>query len=347
MGKVAWLKRALVALLSIAVTLMMPVVVHAQPDENTAKEPTDEELAAARALFTEAMELEAANKWRGALDRLKKVGKVKMTPQVRFHIALCQENLGRLVEAINGFELAAQEAKAVGADEVMTNAPLRAEALRARVAHLVLDVRGKVRVSKIFLDDREVSLALVGTRIPVDPGPHRVEVRRNGDVTYEMDLTLGEAEQHKLEITIDDPKVKPPPPPPPPPPPISEPEPEPETELKRLPAYILGGVGVLSFVAAAVTWGLREEAVSNIADNCEDPGALTGCDPDDRELEEVAEGYDVASKVLVSVGAVSLASGVVLWFVLAPKKAPPTTGNKKPSVTFAPTLGGFVLSGKF
>lgn len=340
-----WRKRALWVLLSIAVTLMMPAPLHAQ-DAPPEKEPTGEELAAARALFSEAKDLEAAGEWKKALKRLQKVAKIKMTPQVRFHIALCHENLGRLVEAINGYELAAQEAQAVGAQDVIDNAPPRAEALRARVAHLVLEVSGKVRVSKIYLDDREVSLALAGTKIPVDPGSHRVEVRREGDVTYEMDLELAEAEKHKLEIEIDDPKPKPPPKPTPKPRP--EPPPvEPETEMKRLPAYLLAGVGVLAFVGAGVFWGLREETVGNIADNCEDPESLTGCDPDDQELEGTAQNYDVASKVFLGIGAVSLASGVVLWFVLAPDDASPTTGTKKPNVTFVPTLGGFMLSGSF
>ena len=33
-----------------------------------------------------------------------------MTPQVRFHIALCMENVGMLTQALEGFQLAAREA---------------------------------------------------------------------------------------------------------------------------------------------------------------------------------------------------------------------------------------------
>jgi hypothetical protein len=349
----AWLQRTVWVLLSIVIPLMMAVPVHAQEDdddaaEEPAKKPTDEELAAARELFNEAKDLESEGDWAKALDRLEKVAKVVVTPQVRFHIALCHENLGRLVEAINGYELAAQEAERTGAEEVIENAPPRAASLRKRVAHIVLEITGKVRVSKIFLDDRQVSLALAGTRIPVDPGSHRVEVRRDGEVTYEMDVELAEAEAHKLEIEIDDPKPEPTPDPSPNPKPGPDPIPkEPETEMKRLPAYILAGVGVASFITSGIFWGLRQTAVSNIADGCEDPGSLTGCDPDDRELEDVAQTYDVAAKVFVGVGAVSLASGVVLWFVLAPDDGSPTTGNKSKKVSVTPTLGGLMISGSF
>lgn len=349
-----WLQRAVWTALSIVIVVMTPALLHAQEDDDDDgteqveedNQPTDEELAAARTLFNEAKELEAAGEWRRALTKLEKVAKVVITPQVRFHIALCHENLGRLVEAINGFELAEQEAQKIGAEDVIENAPLRAAALRERVAHLVLEISGEVRVSKIYLDDRRVSLALAGTKIPVDPGDHRVEVRRDGEVTYEMDVELSEGETHKLEIAIDDPEPVEKPDPPPKP----DPEPgikrEPETEMKRLPAYILAGVGVVAFITSGVFWGLREATVDNIATNCEDPDSLTGCDPDDRELEDLAQTYDVTSKVMLGIGAVSLASGVALWFILAPEDGTPTTGTKK-KVSVAPTIGGLVVSGTF
>src|SRR5690606_32114673 len=158
------------------------------------KEPSKEELAAARALFEEALALESDERWSEALAKLEKVGKVKMTPQVRFHIALCHENLGRLVDAINGFELAVQEARAVGAKDVIEAAPPRAEKLRARVAQLTFSVEGTVRSSKIFIDGEEMSLALADTKIPVDPGEHLLEVRRDGEVIERRELVLEEGE---------------------------------------------------------------------------------------------------------------------------------------------------------
>ncbi len=344
----SWLERALGLLLTIVFTLMAPPPIYAQDDdqgEAQADKPTDEELAAARGLFEEAMTLEAEGQWERALFKLEKVAKIVSTPQVRFHIALCHENLGRLVEAINGFELAAQEAKKSGAQDVLENAPVRAAALRERVAYLTLEISGEVRVSKIYLDDRQVSFALAGTRIPVDPGAHRVEVRRDDKVIYQMDLELGEAEAHKLEIQIDDPARKPDPDPVPTPDPTG-PTSEPETEMKRIPAYAVAGVGVVSFIISGAFWGLREATVSNIAGSCEDPESLTGCDPDNRELEDLAQTYDVTAKVMLGIGFASLASGAVLWFVLAPDNSAPTTGNA-PKVSVLPTLGGLLISGAF
>ena len=79
-----------------------------------ARGQTPEELARARQVFNDGKLLEDKQAWDLALERFRAVARVKMTPQVRFHIALCEENLGRLVQAIKGFELAAEEARAAG-----------------------------------------------------------------------------------------------------------------------------------------------------------------------------------------------------------------------------------------
>ncbi|MEO7096259.1 MAG: hypothetical protein ABI175_23570, partial [Polyangiales bacterium] len=69
-------------------------------------EATTAELTAARELFDEGLKLEEKNQWQPALDRFRKVAAVKATPAVRFHMGLCLENLGKLVDALNEFERA-------------------------------------------------------------------------------------------------------------------------------------------------------------------------------------------------------------------------------------------------
>ncbi len=78
--------------------------------------PDKEELSRARARFQQATELEQAGNWAAALQQFREVGQVRMTPQVRYHIALCEEKLGKLVAALGGYELALSEADSLGPD---------------------------------------------------------------------------------------------------------------------------------------------------------------------------------------------------------------------------------------
>jgi tetratricopeptide (TPR) repeat protein len=311
----------LALLIAFAMPALAPVSAWAQGE---VKEPTEEELAAARALFKDAMDREAANDWEQALEILEKVAQVKMTPQVRYHIALCKENLGSLVEAINGFELAEQEARAQGeaGRSVADNAPKHAAKLRARVAQLRIRVTGRISVSKIFIDGRDVSLALLDTDIPVDPGKHRVQVKRDGEVVDDRDIVLGEAQSKTIELTIDDPEPLKDPEPNPyqPDPQPDKPEPVPVKDVDpfdpayKLPAYAVAAAGGAMLIASGALWGLRGATIKNV--RCDDPDAYTGCNPDDSATAELGQRYDIASKVMLGVGLAAVAAGVTLWFLL-------------------------------
>ena len=90
-----------------------------------ARADAESELEAARKAFAAGIELEKAGDYEGALAKFEETSSVKMTPQVRFHVALCHEKLGRFVEAIEGYELAAKQAEAEGtAPEVAKRAPV-------------------------------------------------------------------------------------------------------------------------------------------------------------------------------------------------------------------------------
>ncbi len=302
---------------------------------------TPEELAAARQLFNEGKELEKQKSYEGALEKFKKVAGVKMTPQVRFHIALCEENLGHLVEAINGFDLAADEAKRAGstAAEVAENAPKRADALRERVPTLQLTVTGKVLTSKILLDAAPVAAAAIGVATPVDPGDHAIEVQdAAGKVTFHKDLKLEERAREHLEVEVNDVEVAPAPteaPPPPPPPPRS-----------RAPVFIAGGVGVASLITSGIFYGMRGSTISTVTASCKDQVNLTHCKDTPAARDAIASGQTDAtvSAITLGVGLAGLAGAGILWFVTSPKKPadPPKAG-----VTLVPTGPGFELRGTF
>jgi len=316
--------------------------------ESTSSTLTEVELTAARQLFVEGIALEKEHDWDAALEKFERVAKLRRTPQVRFHIALCHEHLGRLVEAINGFELAALEAQRLGnqAKDVLQFAPARARKLRKRVAYLKLEIKGHLRTSKIMLDGRELASALIGTNIPVDPGNHVLEVRRGQETTFHRELPFDPAETHRLVLTIDDPE---------PGPAIKKRQPPSaagpgQPESRRLPAYLVGGVGLGTLAVSAVLWGMREGAISDVQEGCRGADGTSECDPADQQLAGEAQDYDVASKVLLGVGTAALAAGVVLWFELGPSSDPAATPARKGArrhLGIVPTPGGLGLVGSF
>ena len=329
----AW-SRTVAAALIVGAALAAPTTSFAQA--------TPEELAAARQLFNEGKELEKQKSYDAALEKFKKVAGVKMTPQIRFHIALCEENLGHLVEAINGFELAADEAKRAGstATEVAENAPKRADALRDRVPTLQLTVTGKVLTSRILLDGAPVAASAIGVATPIDPGDHVVEVQdAAAKVTFHKDLKLEERAREHLEVEVNDVEAAAVPtstaPIVPPPPPRS-----------RAPVYIAGGVGVASLIASGVFFGLRQSSLSKAAESCKDPVNYKHCTDTPALRDTIAGGQTDAtiSAVTLGVGLAGLGAAGILWFVTNPKKAPapPNAG-----VTLVPTGPGFEVRGAF
>ncbi len=115
-------------------------------------EPSPRELAAARQAFAEARRAENAGDWEGALERLRVVASVRMTPQVRFHLALCDEALGRLVAARDGFTLARDEASARRLDVVVRESEQHLAGLRERLAIAVPAEVADARVSVAVAD---------------------------------------------------------------------------------------------------------------------------------------------------------------------------------------------------
>jgi hypothetical protein len=333
-----WSRLAALLLVASWTTTAGAQVPETKTAEATApKEPTKEELAALRELWSAGLELEKAKEWAAALEKFDKVGQVKMTPQVRYHIAYCHEHLGRLVDAFNGYQLAVQEARSLGdkARDVTDNAPPRIEQLRARVGKLRIRVKGTIRTSVISIDSKPISLALLDNDIPVDPQKHVIEARRDGKLVVGKAVELAEGASATVELEIEDPE---------PPPPATKPLPPTARRRSRIPAYATAGVGAGLLIASAVFFGLRQATIASIRETCD--ANDRNCDPELAGTEDLGRAYGTTAGVFLGVGSAALVTGVVLWFVLAPPKA--SEPAKPPaSMMIAPTLGGVSLYSRF
>jgi hypothetical protein len=292
-----------------------------------APEISAELLKRARENFGQALALQTAGDWAGALALLKEVAAVKSTPQVRFNIALCEEKLGRLVAALGDYELAAEDARAERAEQVAEEVEARLENLRQRIPKLTVKRGAGAEAAIIAVDGVSVGDQVIGTPMPTDPGPHTVEAKAPGFKPFRKSVRVAEQQSETIEITLEAE---------PPPPVAVGPGAAPIEGRSRLPGYVIGGIGVASLGASAVFFGLRAGKISDLDKACPDHR----CQQSSQSDIDTGKMYTTVANVTLAVGVAAVAGGLVLVL---------TSGHSSasPSVALAPAPGGAQLLGKF
>lgn len=163
-----------------------------------------------RLKFAEGYALEIAGRWADALDRFLEVSRARPTPEVEFHVALCQERLGRFVEAEQGYRRARERARDAGAADagearaasralVVREAEERLADLEPRVPRLVVLISG---------DAADVEVLLDGATLPspsphrVNPGPHLVVAVREGLPVAAVAFAAQEARTRHVTLVV-------------------------------------------------------------------------------------------------------------------------------------------------
>ena len=165
------------------------------------------QVAALHDLFTSATRDEDAHRYADALGKLQRVFALKPTAGVRFHLALCEEQLGKLVPALEDYARAEVQARPENENalDVQQLAPAKLAALRTRVPWLTIDVPQEIESSaSVSLDGAPIARALWGVQMPVDPGEHRIEATARGRLHFSTTLEMAE---HDVTVLT----VKPPP----------------------------------------------------------------------------------------------------------------------------------------
>jgi hypothetical protein len=312
------------ALLGSLALLAVPSTAGAQ---EPAQETSADALKRAREQFGQALALQTAGDWAGALTLLKDVAAVKSTPQVRFNMALCEEKLGRLVAALGDYELAAADARAEKADQVAEEVEGRLEALRQRIPKITVKRGRGAETAEVAIDGVSVGDQVIGTPMPTDPGPHTIEAKAPGFKPFRKSLRLAEQQAETVELVL-------------------EPEPVPAPggvgggvrSSGRSPVfgYVIGGIGIASLGASGIFFGLRAGKISDLDKAC--PNRT--CPSSEQQSDiEAGKRYTTIANVTLAVGVAAIAGGVVLVLTSGP--------SGEPSVALAPAPGGAQLLGKF
>lgn len=280
---------------------------------------TQAELVRARQLYSQGLTQEAAGDWAGALGSFEEVARIKVTPQVRFHVARSKEHLGRLNEALGGYRLAEWEAEQAGGKEQEIVAEVRKarEALEARIPKLTLSRGNGADAIKIELDGVALGDAQIGKEITVDPGPHVLVGVVAPGKTFKKQVHVAEGESIKVTLDVPDelgaaPPAEPERPPKPEQRPVPAPaRPEPDAFARR-PSYVgpmvLGGVGIAAVAASVFFYKKAGDAKDEL-----DAGCIGNKCPDTlRDTQSRGETYTTLGGVSLGIGIASLAAGAVL-----------------------------------
>jgi hypothetical protein len=307
------------------------------------------EIAAAKQWFTEGLALEEKDQFKEALDRFRRAAQVKKTPQILFHVGLCEAKTGQLVEGLVNLERAVELGKSDGNDQVVTAATGEIASLKPRIPNLELAVSGSEQPKSLTLDDNALSESTIGSPIPVNPGAHVLKATfSTGEVTKRFSVKEGERARVELAAPQgDEPTggVGPSPPGTPPPPRSGTPpeKDQPAAEGPGVLPWVLIGGGVVFAVGGFYAWKLRGDQVDELDSICptrDSCPANRESDVDDHESKgKLYTTLGIGAWVL---GAAAIGTGTVL--LLGSKKSE-TAVRFTPSV--APGLAAATFGGRF
>lgn len=293
---------------------------------------TEEELKAARELFQEAFEDEQEQRFSDALDKFRRVAKVKESPSVRYRIATVLASMGRLREARDMYRAlaAAKTSLPASEQEIADSAAERAAELDRRIPKLAVrlpdDPPPDVRVT---IDGAPVPVSTTPRAIELDPGGHVVSATARGSAPYEQTVTLSEGGgevPHTVTFTrassgdATGPAV---------------------TEKSNTLGWIAVGGGAALLATGSVLLAVREGLIDDIETACPNnvcPVRLRDAVESDREDAKL---FGPLGGALAVTGLVAIGAGIYM-LVRSPSSAPAATTR-----TVRPTLGGVRLALSF
>jgi hypothetical protein len=253
-------------------------------------------------------------------------------------LALCFDKWGKTASAWAKYRQLSVEFKATGDNSRADQANARAEELSKTLSTLVIKPEGSDTPGlMITLDKEEVPRAMLGSKMPVDPGPHVLGATAPGYEVWSTSITVGQKNDAK-EIKIPALIAKPP---------EAKPGAAPTgpSPALRGASYAVGGLGVAGLAVGGIFGGLALSAKSKLADECKtNKICTTKTAQDDRAA---AATKATVSTIGISVGGAALAAGIVLFAVSGRAAAP----AEQPRVGFVPAFGpeggSFTFVGSF
>jgi hypothetical protein len=316
--------------------------------------PTDEQKAAARMLGTEGVRLALSGDCSGAVDKLTRAESLVHAPTTALPLARCDIKLGKLVAGTEILNRLVRETLPPNPPRSWIDAQAEAQPLldstTPRIGQIRIHVDRPPGASgdiQVTVDGEAVPSVLLDNDRPTDPGTHHITATGPGLTVAETDAPLGEGQVQPVALRLE-------------PSPTATGEtapgsvpaaagsatsgppfpPEPSQSSRRVPAYVLLGVGGAGVAVGAVFGILALNAKSSLDSECK--GHV--CPVTSQSDINAYKTDPIVSTVGWSVGILGLAVGTVLFFT-AHSESAPRTARVELEPWVGPGSGG--LAGRF
>jgi serine/threonine-protein kinase len=308
--------------------------------------------ATAEVLFDDALSLMKAGSFEQACPKLETSQRMDPAIGTLLYLGECYEKTGRAASAWVTFREAAALGRSLSQVQRANVAQARADQLQPQLARLTVEVSSQaralpglqVRFGTMLLDP-----AVFGTSMPVDPGEvtveatapgHapfstkvRIDARGTGVVSVPALVPVPAAAQPSAAVP-GAPSVEPAAAP------VSEPAAAagPRRGLGAVP-IVLGSAGIIG-LGIGTYFGVKAISDASAArDQC--PGNVCQ-EAEGKTLMDSADSAATVSNVAMSLGLVSLGSGLLVYFLQSSKETPQTALNP----WFGPDSAGIELKGR-
>lgn len=303
--------------------------------------------ASAQMLFDEARRLMNEQKWAEACPKLEESQRLDPAGGTALHLAVCREHEGKIATAWALYRDALSLAKRDGRRDRAKAAQERIDALGPMLPRMKLNVAAKAAaLAKLTItrDDVEMSRALWGESLPVDPGRFTLVARAPGKRVF---TTVVHIAKLPGVTTIDIPALEddatPDSSPAPSHPHASDPSSSADTgSTQRVIAYSVGGLGIVGLAIGSVYGAMSIGNRATVRVQCRPP-EFKLCTPVGFEAGESALRNGNMSTGAFVVGGLLVAGGLALYFT-APSSP---RGGVALTPTVGPGTASLDLTGRF
>ena len=292
-----------------------------------AQDQQAENVAAARSLGIQGVQLADAGKCPEAIEKLSRAESLYHAPTILGRLGECQVTVGQIVLGTENLNRVVREQLPPNAPKAFKTAQERAakvlETALPRIAYLTVTIEPREAQPSVTVDGSPVSSALIGVERPTDPGKHEVVAKAPGYLEAKTGVELAEGARQAvtLKLTLDPNAPLTPPPTGETPAPTTAPAtPDavpPKSGGAKTLSYVMLGVGGVGLAVGGVTgfMALGKKGDLDCPDNT--------CSGAEAQELDSANTLALVSTIGFGVGIAATAVGVVLLVTSGGSKEAP------------------------